>query len=64
MMGIEDWKRYVARIEARECGVKYVGICNTVNVTTSGGVARAGHGSMAKVFLRRADLELVHRYFP
>jgi len=56
---VERWeskieKRYAARNEARECGVKYVQIYDTVDITTNGSVAGAGHGSMAKLFLRRA----------
>jgi len=47
--------------------VKYVQIYDTVDITTNGSVAGAGHGSMAKLFLRRAiagshwDIEFVHR---
>jgi len=41
-------KRYAARNEARECGVKYVQIYDTVDITTNRSVAGAGHGLMAK----------------
>lgn len=34
--------------------MKYVQIYDTVDITTNGSVAGAGHGSMAKLFLRRA----------
>jgi len=33
--------------------VKYVQICNAVDITTNVSVAGAGHGSLAKVFVRR-----------